>query len=157
MNSETGLIRLGVSDEGLIDFVLDLEKKLFGDGALSLWILKPLVAYQYVWLFFSKKAPLMPVAYAIMFQDSNDAGAIYLFSFGVEPQYQGEGVGSEFFELLVQALKKSGFTSLKLTVSPRNRAALQLYRKRNRVITEEQKKAYYGEGEDRILLTLAIE
>lgn len=147
------LQRLSDSDNELINFVLGQEKQLFGEGAFSMWALKPLAALQHIWVCFQNE---QPVAYAILFQNKQDDQNIFLFSFGVALEYQKQGIGKGFLKILLTEMRSLGYQRLQLTVSPDNHIARHLYYQSGRLLSEELKVSYYGVQENRLFLTLDI-
>ncbi len=141
------------SDSPELDWVLEQEREHFGDGGLNLWLLRPLVAHQWVYVL---KDYGEPVAYAILISDTENSRLAYLFSFGVSGSRQGQGLGRKFLEILTQQMRSLGRSRLSLSVSPNNTRALNLYRSFGPLESETLVRNYYGPGEDRWLMEIAL-
>ncbi|MDD5171599.1 MAG: GNAT family N-acetyltransferase [Candidatus ainarchaeum sp.] len=53
----------------------------------------------------------------------------YIGSVFVKKEWQGKGVGKTLMDRCLEALKKKGVKNVSLTVAPKNRAAILLYKK----------------------------
>ncbi|PCJ19330.1 MAG: hypothetical protein COB02_08045 [Candidatus Cloacimonadota bacterium] len=125
--------------------IITLEKKIFGDGGVNIWFLQPLSEYQLVYQCLNPSF----VAYAILLKDIKTPKKAYLFSFGVSLESQNQGIGKEFLKKLIDELNELGFNHLELTVSPKNKVAIYLYKKTMKLVSSEFIKHCYGEKEDR--------
>jgi ribosomal-protein-alanine N-acetyltransferase len=70
-----------------------------------------------------------PVGYALAVTDGDD-DAGYLAELAVAPDAQGEGHGSALLDALVERLRESGVTELRVTVREVDEAARAFYRDR---------------------------
>ncbi|CAL9402469.1 hypothetical protein SUDANB171_01484 [Streptomyces sp. enrichment culture] len=66
-----------------------------------------------------------------------DCGTSELRSLWVSPAARGDGVGDRLIEAVTQWARRSGATTLRLAVLPRNASAIALYRRNGFVATEE--------------------
>jgi ribosomal protein S18 acetylase RimI-like enzyme len=81
-----------------------------------------------------------------------DAHVAELYSLVIAQQYRRLGLGAKIVEVAIDTARKWGVSELKLTVSPTNEAAADLY-SRSGFTTTAEIANYYGPGEDRLLMT----
>jgi ribosomal protein S18 acetylase RimI-like enzyme len=147
-------LRRLTSEASELEWILEQEREHFAKGALTVWLLKPLAAYQWVYLLEGKGEPL---AYLILISDANDSSNLHLFSLGVSKKWQGQGLGRILMEKLQTLMQGCGRRILSLTVSPENKRALALYRSTGRIQSQTLQKDYYGKGEDRLNLVISLQ
>lgn len=74
---------------------------------------------------------------------------------GVDPEFRKKGLGFEMMQNLVQRAKEVACEFMTLEVRKSNIAALNLYKKMG-FIQVNVSKSYYPDGEDAIVMTLAL-
>jgi ribosomal-protein-alanine N-acetyltransferase len=95
-----------------------------------------------------------PVGYALAVTDGDD-DAGYLAELAVAPDAQGEGHGSALVDALVERLRESGVTELRVTVREVDETARAFYRDRG-FERRERLPEHYERG-DGFLLVLGVE
>lgn len=132
--------------------MVTLDRQIFGEGALSFWILSPLLKYGIV-LALYKKQELIGLAEFLAHYAQHDC--VYIYGFGVKPQHRGQGLGKWFLWQCMDFLKTKGYKTVELTVSPTNETALKLYQKVGFHKVEELLQEY-GPGQDRWLMRVNL-
>ncbi|MBK3626253.1 GNAT family N-acetyltransferase [Streptomyces sp. MBT49] len=86
----------------------------------------------------------------------NDAQS-WVLSLAITPRLRGKGFGRELMTRLLGQLRAKGAHSVRLSVEPRNDSAIALYRSLGFVADPGGPHPdYFGPGEDRLLMTLAL-
>jgi ribosomal-protein-alanine N-acetyltransferase len=138
------------SDQKKLEQIMDIEKQAFGKGALSEYVIVPMMRYGKVYAAVDEDDD--PIACAYFMRDMNDIGTAYLMSVAVLPVFRGKEVGTELLKYSFGHLKRFGITHIKLTVDPANFNALSVYREKLAFTVIENSKDEYGEGEDRLVM-----
>lgn len=96
---------------------------------------------------------------SICYEPKKD-GRIHISGLVVDPRFQGQGIGREAMELVLEELQDArhksepGFAKvIDLAVHPENTRALKLYESLG-FTRGELKENYYGDGEPRLILEL---
>ena len=137
----------------LIGEMLELEWETFGEEGVDRWTMPYLVRHGKVFVVL-KDGTLVGLAEAI--RDFEDEDHAYLVGLSIRKEYRRWGVAAKLMAALLDHLSSRGFTRLSLTVSPRNQAALSLYRDKFGFHEVSQEPQEYGVGEDRIRMELII-
>jgi ribosomal-protein-alanine N-acetyltransferase len=146
-NKQTDLKRI-LPDSALLSNICQMEVTLFGEGAASLWFLHPFSHTGYMYVFLVEECP---AGYCIFLPMIEDKNSLWLFSFGILPEYQNSGYGSVFLQKIRPVLIESGYDSVELTVAPENIAAQKLYSKiLGPPIFSHLRENCYGSGEHRL-------
>ena len=140
------LIRV-YSEERALEWILEQERQLFGNGGLNRFGLIPMAQNQFCFLAVREGQFL---GYALFLEDLQNRGFLYLFSFGIESSQQGFGFGMQFARLLRDWSKSSGYEGWTLTVAPENHAAKKLYARLGTLEEDQLLAKYYGPNEDRL-------
>lgn len=133
-----------------LEQIMDIEKKAFGKGALSEYVIVPILRYGKVYAAVDEEND--PIACAYFMRDMNDIGTAYLMSIAVLPVFRGKNVGTELLKYAFTNLKRFGITHIRLTVDPANFNALSVYKEKLGFTVIESSKDEYGEGEDRLVM-----
>lgn len=133
-----------------LEQIMDIEKKAFGKGALSEYVIVPILRYGKVYAAVDEDDD--PIACAYFIRDMNDIGTAYLMSIAVLPIFRGKNVGTELLKHSFTHLKRFGITHVRLTVDPANFNALSVYKEKLGFTVIESSKDEYGEGEDRLVM-----
>jgi [ribosomal protein S18]-alanine N-acetyltransferase len=78
----------------------------------------------------------------------------HIVTIAVDPEWRGRSLGKWLLLALIKEAREGGATMVTLEVRPSNQAALALYRQVG-FISVGQRKRYYPNGEDALLLELA--
>lgn len=81
-------------------------------------------------------------------------GVFWFLVLGVLPARRREGIGHDLAEKIVTITRAQGAKQIRLTVHPRNNAAIGLYEALGFEIKGKED-AYFGEGEPRLVMALA--
>lgn len=92
------------------------------------------------------------VGYAFLWETFEMA---QLARIGVDTQYRNAGYGSKLMEKLIERAREVACEFMTLEVRQSNEAALNLYKKMG-FIQVNVSKGYYPDGEDAIVMTLAL-
>lgn len=145
-------IEVNGEDREIINGILDLENKTFGDnGGIDIWTLKPLVRYGKVFALVENNI----VVSAIEFIHKFDSKEVYLFGVSTREEFRGRGCAKELMEISTQYFKEKGMEKISLTVAPENKSAVGLYKKMGYII-ENIQDSEYGEGVDRLYMVKKI-
>lgn len=94
------------------------------------------------------------VGYALIGLQRNDRTA-YFMSLGVAQSHHRRGYGLRLAEVSIENLKDTGAESVKLTVEPKNVAAIAMYKKLGFVEVGREAE-YFGENEERAIMCATL-
>ena len=134
----------------IIAGILDIEQEAFGDGALSEYVIVPLLHHGKVYAAVDEEDDMVACAYFM--RDMGDIGLSYLLSVAVLPDLRGHDVGTALLSYAFSHLKRFGITRVQLTVDPANFNALSAYREKLGFAVVESAQDEYGAGEDRLIM-----
>jgi ribosomal protein S18 acetylase RimI-like enzyme len=137
-------------DQDIIAGVLDIEQEAFGDGALSEYVIVPLLHHGKVYAAVDEEENMVACAYFM--RDMADIGLPYLLSVAVLPELRGHDVGTALLSYAFSHLKRFGITRVQLSVDPANFNALSAYREKLGFTVVESAQDEYGAGEDRLIM-----
>lgn len=83
------------------------------------------------------------------------SGELQILDIAVRPEHRRQGHGQRLLEALLQTAKQRGCSIAMLEVSKHNIAAIQLYERFGFKAVHERK-AYYSDGSDALLLNMFI-
>ena len=92
-----------------------------------------------------------PVGYTIGAAVQHNLYDAWILRMVVREDQRRKGIGSALLEAVTNALQARNACTIQLTVSPENRPAIRLY-ERHGFIRETTVNAYFGPGEDRIIM-----
>jgi ribosomal protein S18 acetylase RimI-like enzyme len=139
-----------VPSEDIISGVLDIEQEAFGDGALSEYVIVPLMHHGKVYIATDEDGDAVASAYFM--RDMADIGLGYLMSVAVLPELRGHDVGTALLSFAFSHLKRFGITRVQLTVDPANFAALAAYREKLGFTVVESQQDEDSSGEERLVM-----
>jgi len=87
---------------------------------------------------------------------SPNASRSWILSLGVTPGLRGRGLGRRLMVGILDRLREESVGSVLLTVEPGNDTAIVLYRSLGFLPEGEPRKDYFGPGQSRLLMTLAL-
>lgn len=96
-----------------------------------------------------------PVGYAVGALVQENPRDAWILRIGVREDLRRTGIGSDLLAGILEIFRKRGVHTVRLTVSPENRAANALYVKAG-FVQESFCRAYFGEGGDRIVMVKGI-
>lgn len=143
---------LTTGDHDWIEQAIAIEQAAFAEGGMNHWFLVPFIRHGQVFVLVKDNRV---VAVAEYMRDFNDLKLAYLFGFAVAEAYRGQGLGTHLLTKSHEHLKTQGFSKISLTVKPNNQVGLRLYEQFG-FVKEAFYPNEYGEGEDRLLLTLHL-
>lgn len=150
MSERQGLRVSGVSEchSPLLEQLVELEAAAFGRGGMNEWFLPAFMKHGAVFVLWHNDRP---IGVAECMRDWNHPSEVYLFGLSLEASARSKGWGRLFLTRICAILAERGFTQVSLTVSPRNRAGLRLYRRlKFRIVAYLPNE--YGPGEHRFLM-----
>ncbi|MFJ3894255.1 GNAT family N-acetyltransferase [Streptomyces sp. NPDC090083] len=92
----------------------------------------------------------------ILFVSTSDGYVSWIMSLAVTPHQQGHGLGRRLMVEALRRLRTESVHQVRLTVEPTNAAAIMLYRSLGFSSEQGVLKDYFGPGEHRLLMTLAL-
>jgi ribosomal protein S18 acetylase RimI-like enzyme len=92
-----------------------------------------------------------PVGYTVGAGVQHDFSNAWILRLGVREDQRRKGIGSALLEAVTDALQARHACTIRLTVSPENQPAIRLY-ERQGFVREKVVAAYFGLGEDRIIM-----
>lgn len=104
--------------------IIDLEKEVFGAGAVDSWSLPPLIRHGKVFVMQEGEHILAVVEFMRDFSDTDTA---YLYGLAVRAEARRRGLARLLLQKSFRRLAVLGMSRVCLTVAPDNRAALRLY------------------------------
>ncbi len=137
----------------MVNFGLDaFGEEMYSDE----WSLVPQIRHGNVYAI-TEKNKFQIVGLAILMRDWEDVDKVYLFDYAISEDFQGMGIGFEFFKIISEDLGVQGFKRISLTVDADNKPAMRLYRNKIGFKSVDYSRNEYGEGHDRYILELNIE
>ncbi|MFE9605204.1 GNAT family N-acetyltransferase [Streptomyces hokutonensis] len=94
--------------------------------------------------------------YGYVLATSPKAGLSWILSLAITQDLQGQGLGRRLMVESLSHLRSEGVHEVRLTVDPDNDPAVFLYRHLGFVLAGDLRKDYFGPGEHRLLMTLAL-
>jgi ribosomal-protein-alanine N-acetyltransferase len=137
-------------DPKIIDDVLAIEEAAFGDGALSDYVIIPLLHHGKVYTAVDEEENMIACAYFM--RDMTDIGLSFLMGVAVLPEFRGHDVGTALLSYAFSHLKRFGITRAQLSVDPANFDALAAYREKLGFAVVESEQDVDGSGEDRLVM-----
>ncbi len=137
-----------------LDELIKIDTEIFGEKALSPWILRVLLRYGKIYTL-KEKNELIGTAYCM--REWADEKNVYLMRFLIKEGKQDKEYGNELIGELLKILKQEKFSRIKTKVEPQNLAAIQIlcnhygFNGRTFLLNEE------GKGKHRLLLDLDLD
>ncbi len=131
--------------------ILALEQKVFGKGAAHSWVLAPFIL-EHIVLVTEFDDEFLAEA---IFLYTSCVNSLFFFSYAIEPDKQGRGLGKSSFIHNVNFIfhKMDNIQKIRLTVDPRKEKNLGIFKSVGfEKITSLPE--FYGYGEDRIYMNL---
>lgn len=145
--------KIDKNDSFIVNQLVKIEEKAFGEGALNYWGLIPMIYHGAVYAVFVDKTP---VGLAEYMRDMKEVDKVYLYSLAIKENYQKQGLASNLLDYSLKNLKEQGIKKVELTVSPENESALHLYQRKFSFSKKDYRKDEYGKGEDRLIMELKL-
>lgn len=95
------------------------------------------------------------IGYLLAAPDAGTAGDWWILSMAVEPDFRNSGIGKKLLSEAITALERLGGKTVYLSVSEKNKIALDLYKSCQFLVTR-RREDYFGPNEDRLILKRAI-
>ncbi|MFI6625669.1 GNAT family N-acetyltransferase [Streptomyces sp. NPDC050528] len=92
----------------------------------------------------------------VFFVNTSDGYVSWIMSLAIIPHQRGHGLGRRLMVEVLRRLRTEGVRQVRLTVEPANTAAITLYRTLGFSSEDGVAKDYFGPGEHRLLMTLAL-
>jgi ribosomal protein S18 acetylase RimI-like enzyme len=137
-------------DPEITEGILDIEQEAFGDGALSEYVIVPLLHHGKVYVASDEDGSLVASAYFM--RDMADISLAFLLSVAVLPDLRGHDVGTALLNYAFSHLQRFGLTRVQLTVDPANFNALSAYREKLQFVVVDSAPDGSEPGEDRLVM-----
>lgn len=92
----------------------------------------------------------------VLFVNTSDGYVSWIMSLAVIPHQRGHGLGRRLMVEVLRRLRTEGVRQVRLTVEPTSAAAITLYGSLGFSSEEGVVRDYFGPGEHRLLMTLAL-
>lgn len=139
----------------LLQALIEIEQEAFGKGGMNEWFLPAFIRRGKVYSLWVEGHE-RPIGVAECMVSWGRPECAYLFGIAIRQGWRGKGLGTRFLKEICQRLREMGFTTLDLTVSPTNAAALRVYQDKLGFRTIAFHQAEYGQGEDRLVMRLDL-
>jgi len=150
--SAVEVIRVETRQWTLLEEVAVLEREAFGSEGLTP---ESLALFTLSGAVYALRENGRLTAEALILANLDDGGAL-LFSLAVGAPFRRAGRGLRLMEAVIAMLRTAGRTSLRLTVSPANHAALPLYLDHLGFVRVDEIPDCFGPGHHRLLLQLQL-
>ena len=137
-------------DTSTIEGILDIEQEAFGDGALSEYVIVPLLHHGKVYVAVDEEDAIVASAYFM--RDMEDISLAFLLSVAVLPDLRGHDVGTALLNYAFSNLERYGILRVQLTVDPANFNALAAYREKLGFVVVESAQDEDSAGEERLIM-----
>ncbi len=84
-----------------------------------------------------------------------DTNTMEILTIGVDPEFQGLGLGKKMMDFAEDAAKRKGLQKIKLVTNVKNKKAIKFYTAIGYSVAEEAEN-YYGDGETRYVFEKAV-
>ena len=139
-------------DKEIMEEIVKYEDKIFGEGSIGIWNIKPFVKYGRVYILLSNKLIESRIVSVIEIIKGFEDNKAYIYGFFTNEKYRGRGISNLFLSNIIEEIAKNNMIEeIELTVSPENIQAIKLYEK-NGFVVDQLLHNEYGEGEDRYLM-----
>jgi len=134
--------------------LLQLERAEYGSHAFSVHTVRmlPVLFRSTCWVAYSDDL----IGYCLAARVDQRPRCAWILAVVVTSSARGRGVGRALVNECLGSLRSAGATEVRLTVEPDNSAAIGLYETVGFTVKDTLRE-FYGAGEDRLLMTLAIE
>jgi ribosomal protein S18 acetylase RimI-like enzyme len=136
-------------DIDMIDNILHIEKAAFGNGALSEYVVIPLMRHGRIYIAADEEGEAIGCAYFL--RDMTDPYLAYLLSVAVLPAFSGYDIGVALLDYAISDIKELGVEKVQLTVDPANFKALSTYREKLGFSVSNSFDEY-GTGDERLTM-----
>ncbi len=145
-------------DAGLISKLIKLEIDNLGEeAAINQWQLPVIIRYGKFVVAKNERGDIIGVCEMLrQWGQPGQAPEAFIHSFYIEEEYRRRKIGKNLLENVINMLKKDSFKSVRLTVAPDNKPAINLYESFGfeRKLLEIGE---YGENQDRYLMELVFD
>ena len=156
-------------DMKLFDEIVEHENRVFGEGSVGKWNIKPFTKYGKVFVVVKKPKNLEnnrevkcnnstyenkideELVSVIEILRGFDYKIAYIYGVSTVTGYEGQGHATRLFDYVMDYLLKQDISIVELTVGVNNEAAKKVYRKAGFTIVEKLE-SEYGENIDRDLM-----
>lgn len=140
------------NDEEIIKELIEIEKENFGvNGGADNWLMKTFVRYGLL-LVLMEDDNIISVAEFIQVIGKKE---LFLYGFLTREAYRNKGYGKKLLAYSEERAKDFGIEKIILTVDPKNKEGILLYKSSGYEVVEFQKDEY-GVGVDRYLMSKLI-
>jgi len=138
---------------GLLQRLAQLDKEAFGEGGMNEWHLVPLIRHGRVYVLKKDVEIIGAIQYML---DWASPPKCYMVGVSISKEFRGLGLGTELLKKSLRAVFKENITEVELTVDPNNASAIKIYEDKLGFKVTDSRKNEYGEGEDRLVMTLLL-
>ena len=144
------LVRIRKYNRKLLQHLADLEQQSFGEGGLTnKWLLVPMIKFGCVYALYIDG---YLAGAAQLLRAWEEPQRAYLYGLSLHPKFRSKGLGTEFMYEILADLGKERFKEVFLTVHPKNKAAVHIYKHKFHFETLQEEKDAYGTDENRLVM-----
>lgn len=140
-------------DLEVIKKVVEIEAEAFGSGGMNEWHLVPFIRHGCVFILLMDNDIVGSAQYMLDWHQPKKA---YMYGISILAKSRGKGLGTVLLQESFRQLADMGIEQVELTVDPRNTSAVKVYQEKMGFAVAGFRHDEYGEGEDRIVMDLAI-
>lgn len=137
----------------LIRRLVQLEQEAFGEGGMNEWHIVPLIRHGRVYILKKDIEIIGLIQYML---DWDNPRKVYMVGVSISKESRGLGLGTELLKKSLKELLRENIEEVELTVDPNNARAVNLYESKLGFKVTNSRKNEYGEGEDRLVMTLVL-
>jgi ribosomal protein S18 acetylase RimI-like enzyme len=135
-------------DESIISKIAELEKQVFGSGALNQWHLPVIIRHGLLFVLWLGQEL---AGASELVRDWHHLDKAFIIGFFVAENYQHQGLGKYFLAEILRQVLQENIIEIELTVDERNQAALSVYQQAG-FYQVDYLKDEYGRGRHRLLM-----
>lgn len=136
-----------------IQRLAQIEKEAFGEGGLNVWHLVPLIRHGRVYVYKKDLEIIGAVQYMLDWDSPHKA---YMVGVSISKEFRGLSLGTELLKKSLKTLSRENIEEVELTVDPNNVGAVKMYKEKIGFKVMDSRENEYGEGEDRLVMTLSL-
>jgi len=137
----------------LIQRLAEIETQAFEGGGLNEWTFVPFIRHGLVFCIRLQSEVVGVVEYM---RDWDQPSIAYLIGISIHESHRGKNLGTTLLRDSMEELKHYNITNIELTVDPENHSAVAVYQRKLGFEVIEHRKNEYGDGKDRLAMSLIL-
>ena len=140
-------------DPKITQRLVELDKEAFGEGGMNEWHLVPIIRHGRVYVLKKDKEIIGSIQYLLDWDNPQKA---YMVGVSIAKESRGLGLGTELLTETLKTVFTGTIKEVELTVDPANVRAVKIYESKLGFKVTHSRTNEYGEGEDRLVMTLSL-